>query len=177
MTLVYMDFDVDTQFDIMTSDEGAGADPLPFAQTRFNEHSARFSPDGKWIAFASDESGKVEIYIRPFPGQGGKRKISVDGGTAPVWHPAGTELFYRDGNKMMAVDVRLNPELSVGRPHLLFEARFSQSRLFWVTEYDVSSDGERFIRVLRDPPLETHEIRIVQDWFRDVEATLDAAGE
>ena len=177
MTLSFMNFDSETRFDIMTSGEGATADPVPFLKTRFNEHSSRFSPDGKWIAYASDESGKLEIYIRPFPGPGGKRKISIDGGAGPVWHPQGTELFYLDGVRMMAVDIRLEPELAIGRPRLLFEGSYAGRRLFWVSDYDVSADGQRFLKVQRDTPPEIHEIRIVQGWFDDVATKLAAAAE
>ena len=73
----------------------------PFLQTRFNEGGARFSPDGRWLAYVSNESGRYEVYVRPFPGPGEGRPVSLEGGTEPVWARSGAELFYRSGEKMM----------------------------------------------------------------------------
>ena len=67
----------------------------PFLRTPFNETAPRFSPDGRWLAYISDESGRFEIYVQPYPGPGGKWQISTEGGTEPVWNPNGRELFYR----------------------------------------------------------------------------------
>ena len=72
------------------------------------------------MAYLSDESGREEIYVQPYPGPGGKSQISTDGGTEPVWNPNGRELFYRNGNKMMAVDIATQPVFAAGRPILLF---------------------------------------------------------
>ncbi len=72
----------------------------PFLRTPFNESAARFSPDGRWLAYVSDESGRYEVYVQPYPGPGGKRQISTEGGTEPVWSRNGRELFYRNGKKM-----------------------------------------------------------------------------
>ena len=87
----------------------------PFLQTPFNEGGADFSPDGHWLAYVSDESGRHEIYVQPYPGPGGKWQISTEGGTEPVWNRNGRELFFRSGNKMMAVEVATQPELFRGQ--------------------------------------------------------------
>ena len=97
----------------------------PFIRTSFNESVARFSPDGRWLAYISNESGRNEIYAQPYPGPGGKRQISTEGGTEPVWNPNGRELFYRSGDKMMAVDIATQPSFSTGKPHVLFEGGYS----------------------------------------------------
>src|ERR1700676_5576985 len=81
----------------------------PFLRTPFNEGAARFSPDGRWLAYISDESGRFEVYVQSYPGPGGKWQISTEGGTEPVWTRNGRELFYRSGDKMMAVDVATQP--------------------------------------------------------------------
>ena len=91
----------------------------PFLRTPFSETAPRFSPDGRWLAYVSDESGRYEIYVQPYPGPGGKWQISTEGGTEPVWNPNGRELFYRSGNKMMAVDVRRS-RASGGQAPMLF---------------------------------------------------------
>jgi eukaryotic-like serine/threonine-protein kinase len=76
----------------------------PFLRTPFNESAPQFSPDGRWLAYVSDESGRYEIYVQLYLGPGGKWQISTEGGTEPVWNRNLRELFYRSGDKMMAVD-------------------------------------------------------------------------
>src|SRR3972149_1341479 len=77
----------------------------PFLRTPYEDTAPKFSPDGKWLAYTSDESGRREIYVQPYPGPGGEWQISTGGGQEPVWNPKGSELFYRNGSKIMAVDV------------------------------------------------------------------------
>ncbi len=88
----------------------------PFLRTPYEDTAPKFSPDGKWLAYSSDESGRREIYVQPYPGPGGKWLISTDGGQEPVWNPNGGELFYRSGNKMMAVDIDTTSPFAAGRP-------------------------------------------------------------
>jgi Tol biopolymer transport system component len=90
--------------------------PRLFLQTPFNESTPRFSPDGRWLAYVSNESGRYEIYVQPYPGPGGKMQISTDGGTEPVWNPNGRELFYRSGNKMMVADIVSQTSFSATKP-------------------------------------------------------------
>ena len=96
----------------------------PFLRTPFIEGGATFSPDGRWLAYVSNESGRPEIYVQPYPGPGGKWQISMDGGTEPVWARNGRELFYRSGNKMMAVETTTQPSFSAGKPRMLFEGQY-----------------------------------------------------
>ena len=139
----------------------------PFLRTPFNETSARFSPDGHWIAYTSDESGRWEIYVQPYPGPGGKWQISTDGGTEPVWNPKGRELFYRSDDKMMAVDISTRPAFSAGKPRMLFaEEYFSAPGSDSAPEYDISPDGQRFL-MLKDSGGSTatqSQIVVVQNW-------------
>jgi dipeptidyl aminopeptidase/acylaminoacyl peptidase len=111
----------------------------PFLHTPFNETAPAFSPDSRWLAYASDESGRYEIYVQPYPGPGGKWQISTDGGTEPVWAGNG-EIFYRQGNKMMAVETKTKPAFSAGNPKMLFEGQYVPS-LVTMPNYDVSRDG------------------------------------
>ena len=103
------------------------------------------------MAYVSDESGRPEVYVQPFPGPGGKWQISTDGGIEPAWNPNGRELFYRSGDRMMAVPVTTTPAFSPGRPTMLFERPYMSSTfpLTGVT-YDVTRDGQRFLMV-KDP--------------------------
>src|SRR4029077_18250032 len=96
----------------------------PFLITPSNESVPSFSPDGHWLAYISDESGRYEVYVQPYPGPGAKYQISNEGGTEPVWNPNGRELFYRSGEKMMAVDVSSEPNFSVGKAKMLFRGTY-----------------------------------------------------
>ncbi len=108
-----------------------------------------FSPDGRWLAYQSDESGQLEIYVRPFPGPGGKWQISTEGGTEPLWARNGRELYYRHGDKMMAVAVETKPTFAASKPKLLFEGHYESGSLAYSFEpnYDVSPDGQRFLMI------------------------------
>jgi len=127
--------------------------PFPFLRTDFNEDNGRFSPDARWIAYVSDESGHREIYVRPFSpdsngtasGAGGKWLISNAGGTNPRWRGDGRELYYiaPDG-KLMAVEVTTNPVFRVGVPKVLFQAPPLVSYLSF-SQWDVTADGKRFL--------------------------------
>ena len=141
----------------------------PFLRTQFDEAVPRFSPDGHWLAYMSNESDRYEIYVQPYPGPGRKWQISTEGGTEPAWNRNGRELFYRIGNKMMAVDVTTQPSFSVGKPRMLFEGRYAQPP-FPATNYDVSPDGQRFLML--KPVEQDHaaptQINVVLNWFEEL---------
>ena len=140
--------------------------PQPFLQTQFNEGAPIFSPDGRWLAYVSDESGRNEIYVQPFPGPGGKRQISTEGGAEPVWAPNG-ELFYRNGVPMMAVEITTEPGFSAGTPRLLFEGTYRASPSGFSVWYDVTPDGQRFLMV--QPQLGAGvQIHVVENWFEEL---------
>jgi len=106
--------------------------------------SMAFSPDGRWIAYESDESGRFEIYLRRFPDATGRQLVSTSGGRKPVWNPNGGELFYRDGDKMISVEVRSEGELTLGTPTVLYERPYARS-LF--PTFSVTPDGQRFVDI------------------------------
>jgi Tol biopolymer transport system component/predicted Ser/Thr protein kinase len=140
-----------------------------FLQTPFNENTSRFSPDGRWMAYISDESGRNEVYVQPYPGPGGKWQISTEGGTEPVWNPNGRELFYRSGDRMMAVDIVTQPGFVAGRPRMLFEKRYEAAPAP-IVNYDVSPDGQRFLMI---KPVDQEEaaptqINVVLNWFEEL---------
>jgi Tol biopolymer transport system component len=141
----------------------------PFLRTTFNESSARFSPDGRWLAYISDESGRFEIYVQPYPGPGGKWQVSTEGGTEPVWNRNGRELFYRSGDKMMAVDITTQPAFASGKPRMLFEGQYSPAP-GTATNYDVSSDGQRFLMIKPNEAGEAAptQINVVLNWFEEL---------
>jgi eukaryotic-like serine/threonine-protein kinase len=140
----------------------------PFLRTPFNEGGPVFSPDGHWLAYISDESGRPEIYVKPYPGPGGKWQISTEGGNEPAWNRNGRELFFRSGSKMMAVEVTTQPTFSAGKPKLLFEGQYVpvQAGLMG-TAYDVSPDGQRFLMIKASEQAPT-QINVVLNWFEEL---------
>jgi serine/threonine-protein kinase len=138
--------------------------PTPLLETPFGEGAPVFSPDGRQLAYVSNESGRTEIYTRPFPGPGQSVTISTDGGNEPVWSRTGRELFYRSGDAMMAVDITAGPGFAAGRPKRLFERPFESSLTFWAN-YDVASDGQRFLMVKRlDQNEAPAQINVMLNW-------------
>jgi eukaryotic-like serine/threonine-protein kinase len=142
---------------------------LPFLQTPFNEAVPRFSPDGRWLAYISDESGRYEIYVQSYPGPGGKWQISTEGGTEPAWNGNGRELFYRNGDEMMAVDIATQPGFAAGTPRMLFEGRYERAP-FPSTNYDVSPDGQRFLMLKPNESADAAptQINVVLNWFEEL---------
>lgn len=118
----------------------------------------------------SDESGRPEVYVQAFPGPGGKWLISTEGGTEPVWNRNGRELFYRSGNRMMAVDVELQPTFTVGKPRMLFQGEYFASVFpFTGTAYDVSADGQRFLMVKQtEQTAAAVQMNVVVNWFEEL---------
>ena len=162
--LAYVEWNLESGADLWTIDVSGHGQPQPIARTPFVEKQAAFSPNGRWIAFVSNESGQNEVYVQPFPGPGPKRQISNDGGEEPAWSRSGRELFYRRGGRMMAVMVReSNRELTADRPKLLFEGLFNYTLAFGRT-YDVAADG-RFLMVAEpEKDYAARQINIVLDW-------------
>jgi Tol biopolymer transport system component len=144
--IIYYQTDPKTKYDIwVVSAPGTGGDrkPIPYLRTEFSESWPKFSPDGRWVAYTSDETKKSEVYVQSFPTLGGKWKVSVDGGSRPVWSRDGRELFYIAADrKLMAAPVVPGARFQTGTPKPLFETRMTSARL-----YDVSPDGRRFLLV------------------------------
>ena len=143
----------------------------PFLQTRLTEFHSRFSPDGRWVAYCSDESGRAEVFVRSFPGPGPKWQVSSDGGTNPLWSPSGRELFYLEKDKLMVVDVEATPAWRLGRPRMLFQGRYYKSLESYA--YDIAPDGTRFLMIKPDPAEsgEAH-VNVVTNWFEEVKAKV-----
>ena len=141
----------------------------PFLQTKSAETAGRFSPDGRWVAYVSNESGGWQVFVRSFPGPGQRWQISTDGGRDPRWSRSGRELFYRQGDKMMVVDVEMKPTFRPGRPRTLFEGHFLRS-------YDVAPDGRRFLMIKEDPAeLGPAHVNVVLNWFEEVKRRVPGA--
>ncbi len=162
-SLLFTDRHPSTGSDIWVLALDNGRTPAPLVRTPSREYSPSFSPDGRWIAYASDESGRTEVYIQPFASQGERVRISTDGGTLPRWRRDGAELFYQSAdNRVVAVPVRLigNPE--IGAPTPLFELG-GAARPDVAIPFDVSADGQRFL-VIAPEPGATQGATVVLDW-------------
>jgi serine/threonine-protein kinase len=175
-TLLFVEVSPETGADVWT----LGLPPRTRASqvlinTRFSEGSAVLSPDGRWVAYDSNESGRPEIYVRPFPGPGGKLAISTGGGTSPRWSHDGRELFYRSEDRMMAVDVQTNgPSPTARSPRLLFNGHYQVTDT-GIGGYDVATDG-RFLMVQPSPLAKpVTQIAVVTGWFEDLKARMRAA--
>jgi serine/threonine-protein kinase len=170
--LIFMtDFAAPGAVDILGIRPGVDTVPIPVVATAFTETSPAISPNGRWLAYSSNESGKNDIYVVPFPNtRGGKWAVSTDGGTEPVWSHRGTELFYRDASgDLMAVRVNANLTFSVGRSTILFPAA-GYASLPFKAQYAVARDDKRFLMIR---PLETSSpdnIIVVENWFEELKA-------
>jgi len=143
--------------------------PQSVIATRFNEASGALSPDGRWLAYLSNESGRMELYIRAFPAGGGKIVISKNGAAEPRWSRDGRELFYRSGARMMAVTIETGASPRPGTPHALFEGRFQPTDT-GAGGYDVAPDG-RFLMIQPTAPNDSgSRINVVFGWLEDVTA-------
>ena len=150
--------------------------PRPLIRTKFSEGSPKFSPDGKWLAYSSNESGRPEVYAMTFPGPGPTIQLSTNGGTDPVWRRDGRELYYRNGDQMMVVSVTSSPQTTFAKPIVLWEAHYaagvgSSCGMSGPTSanYDVSADGQRFLMIEdKSEGLECKMLHVVTNWSRQL---------
>ena len=141
-------------------------------QEKFDEVNGEISPDGRWIAYTSNESGQIEVYVRPFPKVNeGRWSISTAGGFWPKWDPDGEELFYLNGNKMMNVSIQTGPRFTHSSPRLLFEGRYLNA-LMGSQPYDINSKTGRFLMIKELKETEEasrpREIVLVQNWSEEL---------
>ena len=144
--------------------DGGRFEGSPLFATEYVEKAAKLSPDGRYVAYTSAESGVFEVYVQRFPEGGRKRQISASGGTQPRWSRDGTELFFVDDDALMVVQVEHSETLSVSAPERLFQAEALVGTEH--PHYDVSSDGQRFI-LAENTDRNPARIRVVQNWYEE----------
>jgi hypothetical protein len=162
--LVFDQVEPTTRSDIWVLPLYGTREPRPLVRSRFNEWGGTLSPDGKWLAFVSDESGRDELYIQAFPSAGEKWLVSKEGGIHPRW-AGNAELFYRTGNRLMAVAVSASPSFRSEDPRLLFAGMYDNPI---VHPYDVTADGKQFVMLQREAQAEPAPIVVVHGWMNEM---------
>jgi len=161
----------------------SGSRPRRMTQTAATETQPALSPDGQWLAWMTDASGRPEVMVRRYP-DGPSVPVSRDGGVEPVWGPGGRELYFRDlgGTRVMMAGFQPGEPPVVGAPRVLFTGRYAICNP-WCRSFDISPDGRRFVMVknfegMTDAGywLSGSEIRIVPHWDRELDAKMRAAG-
>jgi serine/threonine-protein kinase len=165
-TLVMLRSSPETSFDLLVVPIDDPARMSPLVQTPAYEGGARLSPDGRWFVYVSNESGRNEVYVRPFDGPERRRQVSSGGGSQAAWNPNGKEIFYRTGDKMMAVGVTwIGNDAQLSPPFQLFERPYSYGAGITIANYDVTKDGQRFLMVKEDTTLA--RLRVILNWRAD----------
>jgi Tol biopolymer transport system component len=168
-TVAFMRQNAQTSRDVYVLSLLGQSSPRPVVNTPAFDGGAQFSPNGHWMAYASDESGQMQVYVRPFPGPDRRWQVSTEGGTQPLWSRSGKEIFYRVGNKMMVVDVSAGVDLSLSQPRQLFEQRYVFQNVSFAN-YDVSSDGQRFVMVKDEAG--SGRLNVVLNWTEELKRVV-----
>jgi Tol biopolymer transport system component len=158
--VIYQQLDANTGWDIWYIPMDGNPNPLPYLQTPFNELSGAVSPDGHWIAYASDESGRYEVYVRSFPAPGSKYQVSTGGGLGATWLDRGREILYvgSDGLTVMAVGVQAGAKIEIGTPRALFKLRKD------AVAFDIARDGQRLLVSVPAGNLSPATLTLVVNW-------------
>jgi Tol biopolymer transport system component len=137
--IIYLDRDVTTHWDIWKLPLEPRGEPKPVVKARLIQYDAVLSPDGRWLAYASSETGRFEVYVKPYIQEGGAVQISTEGGLGPIWAPDGRKIYYQQDETMVVVEIDTTPSFSAERPRVVFEGSFLPAR--WTRSYDLSPDG------------------------------------
>jgi Tol biopolymer transport system component len=151
---------------LLVSEPRIGGAPVTITGEPGNQFGASPSPDGRYLVYASDETGRFEVFVRAYPGPDAKWQVSTEGGAEPTWSVNGKEIYYRSGNRMMAVPVTTRPSFDRGRPIALFEGAFVQGAA-GLPEYDVAPDG-RFLMMRPVAGSEARQLHVVLNWFDEL---------
>ena len=162
-TIAFSRIDPNTGADIWTVQLDADRTPHPLVRTPFNEENPQIAPDGRRLAFQSDETQRYEVYVEPFPGPGAKRRVSVNGGTVPMWSRDGRELFFIEGDTLMVARVEPGESFAVDKPQALFTG---MSKFFG--SYDTAPDGRLLMIQKSEQELSSREINIIVNFFEEL---------
>ncbi len=172
--LAYIEQSPETGTDIWILPLDGERKPQPFLRTRFKEWFPEFSPDGQWLAYESDESGRFEIYVQQYPGSGGKVQISNEGGARPVWSHDGRTLFYMKGDKLMRVPIETKTGFAAHTAQQVFQGDYYASGHY----FDVMPDGKEFVFIKEtEQARAATQINIVLNWFDDLKQRMSAGAK
>jgi len=163
--LAFHDLGTETSFDIWILPLTGERKPFPFLKTNFSEGNAVFSPDGKWLAYSSNESGRFEVYVAPFPGPGRKWQVSAQGGAYPAWRQGGREILYQElqTNRVFSVPVALRGDApDFGKSTELFVATPPLAGI--ASRFDTTADGKKFLIIRPNQSRETGSLTLVVNW-------------
>jgi Tol biopolymer transport system component len=146
---------------------GGPAEPRALLATPAFDGSGQISPDGRWLLHTSDESGRTEVFLRPFPALDRKWQVSTTGGTYPHWNPNGREIFFFAEDRMISVSVATQPSVALSPPRELFRGSWSRGNSTTIPHYDVSRDGRKFLFVKEDATTGSSLV-VVQNWFQEL---------
>jgi Tol biopolymer transport system component len=166
--LVYTLTEPDTGRNVWVAPIEGGEDHRPFRATRDEELYGSFSPDGRWLTYQSDETGRWEIYVQAYPGPGERFQISPDGGYEPLWAHGSGEIFYRHGDEMRVVRTRTGPPFEFDAPQTLFELSIDQGNVN-VRNYDVTPDGKRILAIRIPNEYAPRRIDLITNWLEELE--------
>jgi dipeptidyl aminopeptidase/acylaminoacyl peptidase len=160
-TLAFVETHPETGTDIWMLPLNGDRTPKPWLRTKASESYPAFSPDGRWLAYSSNESGRSEVYVQPVSGTGEKWLVSLSGGTQPVWSRDGKELFYQHGDEFVAIPVTTRPSFTKGTASVLFRKQFDRST------YDIGLDGRLlFVDVIESTT--PTDLRVIVNWFDEL---------
>jgi serine/threonine-protein kinase len=161
LQVVVRENDPETGRDLWLWTLDGDGNPEPLVRTPANERAPAVSPNGLFLAYASDETGQSQVYVQPFPRGDGRWQVSTEGGTEPVWAPDGRELFYRHGDAILAVSVRTDPVFSPGIPEVVIRGPYATNSTH--TNYDVHPEGDRFVMI--KVPEGAAQLFVIVNWF------------
>lgn len=175
--LAYTSWSPGSTMHVMVESLTGGHESHPISDINAVAGSPKFSPDGRWVAYCSNETKTPQVYVQAFPGPGAKIQVSSDGGTDPVWKRTGDELYFRKGDQMLAVVVSTAPAFRAGHPRVLWQGRYSHGMSTSCgppgptsSNYDVTADGKRFLMIKDDAPdmAVSRQLVVVLDWADEV---------
>ncbi len=167
-SIAFVRSEAETGLDLYVRPLDGSEPPRPVRATRAEETFAAFSPDGRWLAYQSDETGRPEIYVEAFPGPGERFQVSADGGTEPVWARGSGEIFFRHGDELRLVTTRLVEGFEFEPPLTLFSLPLAHGDEADTRSYDVTADGTRILAIRTPEASVPRQIEIVTDWTSEL---------
>jgi len=163
-TLMFIRITPTTSGDLYVVPLDGAEPPRPLLETMAYEGGGQFSPDGRWVLYTSDEGGQPQVYLTPYPEADRRYSVSAGGGLHPLWSPDGRHIYYREGQRLMAVDVTLGPEPELSPPRLLFDQQYRFGPNLSIPHYSLSPDGQRFLFVREEPG--ARSLDLVTNWLQ-----------